>query len=169
MTGVLVVLALALVLGYSLWWTKPKVFGGLGNGFSARQTMATLHPVTYDMIERSVHEAPESITVHQVSPRVRTNTADATITFAVCRRSGLPFMDAVGPASRSCDTVNAVEGQTLHLTPKASETVTMTVTPRRIGRVVVDGMEIKYARGAGHLWQQGSQSTGPTVAIRVSR
>lgn len=45
----------------------------------------------------------------------------------------------------------------------------MTLTPQRRGRVVIEGMEVDYARGADHLWQRGSQVTGPVVTLRVTR
>lgn len=174
--AVLVVLvALGLTLAYSLWWTKPTTFGVSGNEFGSnvfgfRQTTETMHPVTVDMVQRSVYDDAETITVHDVSPRVVANTADALITFAVCRRSeDFPFASADGPGERSCETVSGVEGQQMHLTGDAITTITMTVAPRRHGRVVIRGMEVDYSRGSDHLWQRGSQATGPVVKVQVRK
>jgi hypothetical protein len=159
-----------LALAYSLWWTKPTAFGGVGNGFGFKQTAETMHPVTIDMVQRSAHAAAETITVNDVSPRIIANTADAVITFAVCSRSGdAPFMSADGLAKRSCETLTEVEGQQVRLTGDATTTITMTVTPRRHGRVVIRGMEVDYSRGSGHLWQRGSEATGPVVKLKVSK
>jgi hypothetical protein len=166
-TGLVLLLGLALVLAYSLWWTKPNTFTAVGNGFLMKQTAPDLHPLTYDMVQRSIHEDPETITLNAVRARVLTNTADALITFAVCQRSSEPFMAADGTAARSCETVTDVSGQRVRLTPDATTTITMTVTPRRAGRVVIRGMAVTYARGADHLWQRGTQATGPVVKVNV--
>ena len=56
----------------------------------------------------------------------------------------------------------------MHLTPPATTTITMTVTPQHEGRVVIHGMEVDYARGSDHLWQHGRQATGLNVRVRVS-
>lgn len=165
--GLALLLVLGLVLACSLWWTKPKAFTAVGNGFSMKQTAPKLYPVTFDMVQRSVHEAPETITLNGVRPRAVTNTADALITFAVCQRRGEPFMSADGAAGRSCETVTDVAGRQIRLTPAATTTITMTVTPRRAGRVVIRGMDITYARGSGHLWQRGTEATGPVVKMNV--
>lgn len=167
--GIGVATALALALGYSLWWTKPNTFSGMGNGFGFEQTTETMHPVTVDMVDRSIRADPETITVSDVFPRVVANTADALITFAVCQVSATPFMSAAGPASEACETVTDVEGQEVRLTADGRTTITMTLTPQRRGRVVVEGMEVDYSRGSGHLWQRGSQVTGPVVTLRVTR
>ena len=168
--GLLVVAILGLVLAYSLWWTKPTTFAGVGNGFGFRQTTETMHPVTVDMVQRSVHADAETITLNDVSPRVVTNTADALITFAVCRQSEeSPFMSADGPARRSCENVTEVEGQQVRLAADATTTITMTVAAQRHGRVVIEGMEVSYTRDSDHLWQRGSQATGPVVKMKVSR
>jgi hypothetical protein len=168
--GILVATIVGLALAYSLWWTKPTTFGGVGNGFGFKQTTETMHPVTVDMVQRSAHADAETITVNDVSPRVISNTADALITFAVCRRSeDSPFMSADGLAKRSCETLTEVEGQQVRLTGDATTTITMTVVPRRHGRVVIRGMEVDYTRGSGHLWQRGSEATGPVVKMKVSR
>jgi hypothetical protein len=160
-------LVLGLGLAYSLWWTKPSTFTAVGNGFSMRQTAPDLHPVTFDMVQRSIHEDPETITLNGVRARVVTNTADALISYAVCQRSGEPFMAADGAAARSCEIVDDVAGRRVSLTPAATTTITMTVTPRRAGRVVIRGMDVTYARGSDHLWQRGTQATGPVVKVNV--
>ncbi len=165
--GLVVGLALTLGLAYSLWWTKPNTFTDVGNGLSMKQTVADLHPVTFDMVQRSVHEDPETITLNGVRPRVLTNTADALVTFAICQRSGEPFMSADGVAARSCELVTDVDGERVRLTPAATTTITMTVTPRRPGQVVIRGMDVTYARGSDHLWQRGTQATGPVVKVNV--
>lgn len=160
----------ALALAYALWWTKPTAFGAVGNGFGFEQTTETMHPVTVDMVQRPAHADAETVTVNDVSPRVVANTADALITFSVCRRGeDSPFMSADGPAERSCETVSKVEGQRVRLTGNASTTITMTVTPQRRGRVVIRGMDVDYSRGSGQLWQRGSEVTGPVVTMKVSK
>lgn len=105
------------MLAYSLWWTKPTTFTSVGNVVGSKPTTETMHPVTFDMIQRSVHTGTETITLDEVSPRVVTNTADALITLAMCTREGPPFMAANGRAARSCATVTEFEGQQVHLTP----------------------------------------------------
>jgi hypothetical protein len=119
------------------------------------------------MVQRSIHEDPETITLNGVRARVVTNTADALISYAVCQRSGEPFMAADGAAARSCEIVDDVAGRRVSLTPAATTTITMTVTPRRAGRVVIRGMDVTYARGSDHLWQRGTQATGPVVKVNV--
>lgn len=166
-TGLAFGVVLGLVLAYSQWWTKPSTFGEVGNEFGMKQSAPDLHPITFDMVERSIQEDPESITLNGVRARVVSNTADAHITFAVCQRSGEPFMAADGAAARSCETVTDVPGRQVRLTPAATTTITMTVTPRRAGRVVIRGMDVTYTRGSDHLWQRGTQATGPVVRVHV--
>jgi hypothetical protein len=163
--GVVVLVALGLGLAYSQWWTRPTAFNVLGNGLETRQTTHNLHPVTFDMVERSIDEA---ISLHDISARVVTNTADASISFAVCQRDGRTFMAANGTASRSCRSVTNAEARRVHLTPDGATTITMTVTPHVAGRVVIAGMDVDYRRGANHLWQHGLETTGPTVQVRIS-
>ncbi|WP_435744787.1 hypothetical protein [Nocardioides sp. SYSU DS0663] len=155
------------MLAYSLWWTKPTTFTPVGNGLGIKQTTANLHPVTFDMVQRSIHQDPETITVERIRARVATNTADASVTFAICQRKTIPFMSASGTPARSCETVTDVEGQRVRLTPAATTTITMTVTPRRPGRVVIRGMAVTYSRGPEQLWQRGTQATGPVVKATV--
>lgn len=168
--GILVATIVGSVLAYSSWWTKPTTFGGVGNGFGFKQTTGAMRPVTVDMVLRSVHADAETVTVNDVTARVIANTADALIAFAVCRRGeDSRFMAADGFAKRSCETVTEVDGQQVHLTGDLTTTITMTVIPRREGRVVIRGMEVDYIRGPGHLWQRGSEATGPVVRMKVSR
>jgi hypothetical protein len=167
-TGLVFLVGPGLVLAYSSWWTRPSTFTELGNAFSMKQAASDLHPVTFDMVQRSVHEGPETITVDEVRARIVTNTADALITFAVCQRNDEPFMSADGTAARSCDTVTDVADRQVRLTADATTTITMTVTPRRAGRVWIRGMDVSYARGPYHLWQRGSQATGPVVKVDVN-
>ncbi len=168
--GISVATVVGLALAYSLWWTRPTTFGGVGNGFAFKQTTERMHPVTVDMVQRPFEADAETITVNDVSPRVVVNTADALITFGVCHRSDdSAFMSAHGLAERSCETVTEVGGQHARLTRDATTTITMTVTPRRHGRVVIRGMNVDYTRGSGHLWQRGSEATGPVVRMRVSK
>jgi hypothetical protein len=165
---VALILAVGLVLAYFVWWTKPSTFTGVGNGFSMRQTVESLHPVTFDMVQRSVDDAPETITVKEVRARVATNTADALITFAVCQREGTPIMVGDGTAERSCVSVTEVKDHQVRLDSDAATTITMTVTPRQAGRVVIRGMDVTYSRDSAHLWQRGTQSTGPVAKVRVT-
>jgi hypothetical protein len=166
--GLTIVIVLGLVLAYSLWWTRPSTFTPVGNAFGMRQTAPDLHPVTFDMVQLPIHRSPETITVDSVEARPVVNTADALIAFAICQRSGRElFMSANGTAARSCDTVSDVAGEDVRLTPDGRTTITLTVTPRRPGRVVIRGMDVTYARGSDHLWQRGTQTTGPVVRVNV--
>lgn len=153
-------------LAHSLWWTRPSAFTPVGGGFFHDPTQS-LRPVTAAMVNE-VAEQPEVVTVARVTPRVVTNTADARITFARCQLDDA-FIAARGPASRVCESLGEVEGQQLTLGSKAAETIAMTIEPRQPGRVVVRGMRIDYTRGAGHLWQRGSQATGPVIKMRITR
>ena len=167
--GLAVVLVLGLVLAYSLWWTRPSTFTPVGNALGMRQTAPDLRPVTFDMVQLSNHRNPETITVDSVEARPVINTADALITFAICQRSDGRelFMAVNGTAARTCDSVTDVAGRDVRLTPDGRTTITMTVTPRRPGRVVIKGMDVTYARGSDHLWQRGTQSTGPVVRVNI--
>ena len=163
--GLVALIVLGGAVAYSLWWTNPKAFTVVGNGFGFKQTTKTLHPVTVDMVQRSIHDGAETVTVNRVSPRVVRNTAGARITFAVC--GGPRFMSADGPASSACETATGVVGKHVLLTGGSSATITMTVIPQHAGLVVINGMEVDYTRGEGHLWQHGSQATGPSVRMHI--
>ena len=66
--GLVLLTAVGLMLAYSLWWTKPTTFTSVGNVVGSKQTTETMHPVTFDMIQRSVHAGTETITLDEVSP-----------------------------------------------------------------------------------------------------
>ncbi len=122
--------------------------------------------VTIDLVQRSAHAPAETVFLRKVSPRIVTNTARARFTFTVCRRQE-PFMAAVGNAANVCESAETAVDREVLLTGDAITTVTMTVTPRHAGRVAVEGVDIEYGRGPRHLWQRGTETTGPAVRLGV--
>ena len=122
-------IALGLTVGYTQWWTKPTTFRGIGDEYGFTQTSETLHPVTIDMVPRTVGGDPETITLKEVNSRVVTNTANALISFTVCQR-----VEGIGtsaqPAS-ACETVSEAKGQPTRLTADASTTITAAPPPER--------------------------------------
>jgi hypothetical protein len=156
-----------------MWWIRPDTFGPVGNAYGFRQQMhprpaahaLRVQPVNINMLEVSAHQDPETVVVRSAEPRVMTNTADADITLSYCVARE-PTMSAHGQLSRTCAEIEDVGGQ--HMRVPGGATVMMTVTPHRAGHVVVRGIDIAYARGAGRLWQRGHEITGLVVRVNVT-
>lgn len=108
----------------------------------------------------------EQVTVHQLAPRVTTNTSGATFSFFACTLAPT----ATGPVAAVRD-VNVPCAEVRRLDPGATfETgpdrqLVMSVQPTRPGRVELSGVSLDYGQG----WQRGSAWFGTRVAIESVR
>jgi len=114
----------------------------------------------------------ETVTLRGVSAVVVQNTADADIEFVICR--WIPGLDArlgndTGSLDDYCASTTPASERSLNLDPTdpLAESIILRVTPKQVGRVELHGVNVDYQRGWRHLWQSGTEQTGPDVAITV--
>ena len=104
----------------------------------------------------------DRLQVVEVRPRVAVDTAEADITVRVCRpapQGGL--RSGTGAAVDGCaDLLDVPTRGTVRLAPGAAEVV-VTVTPRRPGRVQIDGYDVTYVDGD----HRGTEHAGRALVL----
>ncbi|HEX6249139.1 MAG TPA: hypothetical protein VFZ64_14805 [Nocardioidaceae bacterium] len=162
----LVVGLLALAVGSALWvgwsWrTHPDTFRGFGNGMiSTREVGQPLH---VGMTWEGVDIEPRKVTLHDAEAHVVKDTADAEISFSLCRAADEPVGSAGGALERWCSEVRPIHDTSMTLNADPRETVVMTVRPTQPGIVRVRGIDLTYTDG----WRTGTEHTGSVVVVRV--
>lgn len=157
----------ACALMYLMWWSQPTAFDARGNAITVTAQVAD--PQTWNLdVGESVSD--EIVTLRSIEPVVVQNSADADIELVVCRWK--PGLDArlgadTGSLSKYCSDTSPVPGRAFNLdsTDPQAESIIIRVTPKQRGRVEVAGVKVDYRRGWRHLWQTGTEHTGPDVAI----
>jgi hypothetical protein len=98
-----------------------------------------------------------------VRPRVAVNTTGADITVRLCTPAADGAVSvAPGPHGHGCSSVTGVTGARARLRPGGPELV-VSVTPRRPGRVVVEGYDVTYVAGD----RRTTQHSGRGFRLRV--
>jgi hypothetical protein len=106
----------------------------------------------------------DPVQVVEVRPRVTVDTAEAEITVRVCRpAAGAAGRRSTAPIAGVCRSVSDVptEGR-VRLTPATAQLV-VSVTPRRAGRVQIEGYDVTYV-DAGH---RGTEHAGRKLVLRA--
>jgi len=153
------------LLGWT--WRHPTLFeaDALAYGFEQRPVGQRV----YVGMTPAVVSAPGPVTLEDIRPVLRTNTAEAEIAFFVCTLDptrGIGSVGAVRSLGRACSGVTPVRaGTTFDADASASprQQVVMAIEPTAPGLVVIDGMKVTYAAG----WQRGSQWIGPHVMVET--
>lgn len=162
--SLLVAAALALGLGLR-WLYSPHdlVPPGAYTVIMNRPAVVTVY--SPGMVDPS-SEAPITVDVRSVTPRVATNTADATITALICHRNGTTTPTGSDDLSMCTWTKPFKPGVlTLDGDLPGTDSVIFKVSSRHAGRVTIDGVHVSYRRGLRH----GSQDTGPTFVLKAAR
>ena len=152
-----------LVVVYAAWWSRPGALGGWGSEVWV--------PVDVDETANVGLQLgfadDERLHVHEITPVVVANTADATIEVVVCRsRVGDGLGASRGSLEPDCVSVDPVTPDVLS---HRGRSVVVRITPRKEGVVRIDGADVRYTRGASHLWQTGTEQAGVGIVIRTER
>ncbi len=159
------VLLVAGVLGWR-WWAHPTVFGDPGDGFRAAPLPVADAALSAAVTFPRVSGEPETVTLDGIHAVLSTNTARATTTFSICHLApGESPINAVHDPGGWCHDIEPVRaGTSLRQgVGDDSDYLFVTITPRTAGVAHLARVEISYARGAGHLFQRGTES------VRVDR
>ena len=109
---------------------------------------------------------PESVTIDRLQAVFYKNTANATATFSICHLgAGEDPIGAVHDPESFCQNIVPVQaGASFHYgAAPDSDYLFVTITATTAGVAHLARVEIRYERGASHLYQQGTES------IRVDR
>ena len=161
------VLAIVVVAGLGArWWTHPTIFGGLGDSYVSLPLPVADAALSTTVIFPQVDGEPETVTIERLHGVFSKNTANATATFSICHlREGEDPIGAVHDPETYCQDIVPVEaGASFHhgVAPD-SDYLFVTIAPTTAGVAHLVRVDVRYKRGAGHLYQQGTES------IRVDR
>jgi hypothetical protein len=151
------------MLGYLAWhWrTHPDTFRGYGNAMTAPLSVSQrLH---VGMTWESLEIEPRPATLHGATPRIVRNTADAEISFSLCRAEKEPIGSARGSLERWCSEVLPIEDAEMTLNADPRDIFIMTIRPTRPGVVRVRGADLTYTDG----WKRGTEHVGSLVVVRT--
>ncbi len=125
--------------------------------YSARQAAGRVPPGETWEVDAGVLAADvDLLHVVAVRPRVTVDTAEADITVRLCR-------PAAGSSTTGCHRLSGVPtGGGVRLAPGSAELV-VSVTPRREGRVQIEGYDVTYVDG-GH---RGTEHAGRELVLRA--
>ncbi|HSJ19555.1 MAG TPA: hypothetical protein VK964_03180 [Nocardioidaceae bacterium] len=158
-----VVTALVLVLAFLAWsWrTSPDTFGGYGNKIGAPLDVG--RPLHAGITWESLDIEPHTVTLHNASARIVRNTADAEVSFSLCRAEKEPIGTASGRLERWCSEVLPIDDIEMTLNAEPRDSVLMTIRPTKPGVVRVRGADLTYTDG----WQRGAEHIGSLVVVRA--
>jgi hypothetical protein len=120
-------------------------------------------PVHVGMTWESLDIEPRTATLHDASARVVRNTAEAKISFSLCRAEKEPIGSASGRLERWCTQVLPIDDTEMTLNADPPDIVLMTIRPTQPGVVRVRGMDLTYTDG----WQRGAEHIGSLVVVRA--
>jgi hypothetical protein len=155
--------ALVLVLGFLAWdWrTSPDTFRGYGNAM--RIPLAVGQPVHVGLTWESLDIEPRTATLHEAGARIVRNTADAEVSFSLCRAEKDPIGAVRGRLARWCSEVLPIDDTQMTLNADPRDIVLMTIRPTKPGVVRVRGADLTYTDG----WQRGAEHVGALVIVRA--
>ncbi len=102
----------------------------------------------------------DNLRLRGVSPRVTTNTAAADVRLVLCGRPKEVVGSFYARAEDACRELLPTAGSTLPADLHEAQLL-LEVTPRRPGKVVIDGITVRYRHGL----QVGSQVTGGLFSL----
>lgn len=159
--------ALAVAIGATAWaWRHPDAFPSYG-GYEQGLTRPAPDGAHYFGMTWGSDGGPV-VTARSADPMVIENSARADVKVLVCHL--LPGSDGsligvidAADVKKSCD-LGRIGGASLNLpeAPPATQVV-VEVTPHQPGRVVVDGITLRYNQG----WRTGSQHIGGRIDFRI--
>ena len=145
------------------WWTHPTIFGSLGDSYVSLPLPVAEAALSTTVIFPQVDGEPETVTIDRLHAVFSKNTANATATFSICHLGAgeAPIGDVHDPGTDCHDIVPVEDGASfLHGVAPDSDYLFVTITPTTAGVAHLARVEVRYERGAGHLYQRGTESIG---------
>ena len=175
----LVVLALAVscavVPGLGLrWWTHPDLLNAKNGLWITTSTLPVQRAEqTYGVVLPPGPGSATTITFRSAPvARFATNTAHATVAFAVCHRPPGPRGSFIGGVSGSgghyCTSIDPIVAGTTLRFPTTAEYIIATSTPTQAGTVVISGADFDYSLDRDHWYRRGVERVDFHIAQRVS-
>lgn len=160
--------------GTLVWWaTHPaEVFsGGYGMGSSRDPGKTFWTPLAHSRDA----DVSADVVITGLSPRVRKDTADASVDYLICVLD-TDYLAAEGIGAfimggedadldRYCTSTRPAVGSTFHLGASPPEEVLVGVTPGREGRSVIADHRVDYRIG----WQRGHDTINVSTDLRSPR
>jgi hypothetical protein len=157
-TAVVVVLILT---GWGWSLTHPNLIDGSGSGVYGTAEVG-------ESILFGIAPGPKrEVVLRHAAGHVTVNTASADVRVVLCNqmRDRSVLGSKLGTAAAQCTSLTPLAGAHLRrITSDRSAQLLVQVTPRRVGEVVIDGVDLAYRAGIRWGWQR----TGPTIRLRVS-
>jgi hypothetical protein len=172
-SAVVVVLALVVTAAIAGWrYRHPTVFAPAMSGLDVGGRVAVGTPAYVGMTYPHAGSR-QAVSVHLdgASPRIETNSAEATVTFLVCTLAPNAGVGAIGSALGSsihtyCSHLVPVSNAHMTVRPALSDQIVMRIVAHAPGVVQVDGLDLHYSAGWQHGWQwvgETSRFTVPSV------
>jgi len=155
-------LAGVVVLAAAYWWSHPKVLdhgSGLSGGLEVGQ------PQFFSVADH-LDGYDETIRVLRVKPKVVRDETAARYEFLTCvlknADEGLGAGDA-RDVSAFCATKKPTAGAAFGSSDGRRSQILMKVTPTKPGRLELEGTDVTFRRSGQHLFQTGTQLSGPRM------
>jgi hypothetical protein len=109
---------------------------------------------------------PVTVDLRSVTPRITTNTADATVAVLSCRRNGSISVAGGADSLFFCAATRPFASGKLTIDGDTQGTISiiLAVTTHRAGVVTIDGVKANYREGI----RRGSQDTGNYLTIHAT-
>jgi hypothetical protein len=158
----LAVLALVVIAGLGVrWWTHPTIFRDLGDAYASDPLSLADAALSTTVIFPKVDGEPETVTIDRARAVFSDNTAKATATFSICHLGAEedPIGAVHDPETYCREMVPLEAGASFrHGVAPDSDYLFVTIAPTTVGVAHLARVEVRYKRGAGHLYQWGTES-----------
>jgi hypothetical protein len=155
-------LAAVVVLAGAYWWSHPNVLDH-GSGLSGDLEVGQAQ---YFSVADHLSGYDETIRVLRVKPHIVRDETAAYYEFLTCvlkdADRGLGAGDA-RDVSAFCASTKPTTGAAFGLQDGTRSQILMEVTPTKPGRLELEGVDVRYRRSGGHLFQTGTQLSGTTM------
>ncbi len=166
---VAIVLAAAGMVAWN-WWTHPKAFGGLGDGYEPDPRPLADSALSTTVVFPKIKGSPETVTIRGLDATFSENTAKAGATFWICHMTEgeAPILAVFDPESTCADIEKVTTPMRFeHGVRPDSDYLFVTITPTRSGVAKLESVDIDYSRSKRHLYQRGTETIAAARVVTV--
>ncbi|MFO6462325.1 hypothetical protein [Aeromicrobium sp. MLTX1] len=166
---VTIVLVVAVMVAWP-WWTHPKAFGGLGDGYESNPRPLEDSALSTTVVFPKIKGAPETVTIRSLDAAFSENTAKAGATFWICHMTaGEDPIGAVFDPEATCADMEKFTAPMRfeHGVRPDSDYLFVTITPTRSGVAKLESVDIDYSRSKRHLYQRGTETIAADRVVTV--
>jgi hypothetical protein len=149
----------ALLLPLASWQWQRNAYSLAGRG-TRLVVPTTVGPALYiGDVANGRARGHQTIDLQSIRPRIVADTADATVTFWICRSASR--IGSAGPdlVNRLCTPLTALTAGRLDVGAATDEQLLVAISPRHAGVIRIDGFDIRYRDGL----RSGHQHTGNDI------